>query len=280
MREREAMRIPTESRIFADRYLRELRRLETLHANRNSPGTSTWGAAFGSLFERMDERHSPRALAATVETLTTYLKSVPKEERNVRVVGASSASRSAWLCVLASCAATHPVLGIEEEGANVVAHLLTCSRKGDVSLTSAVITYASKHCLSRLHQREQVSSHEEMQDILDEVGMLGFLLRWGAWRDEGSVSLRVGELLVVGTLMLGRDPEGKCAPFVDIRSAIPISETTYPELLAQGEAFRRAVLAWLADPLDFGGPARMAAEVPLLPVRDNYVISTIREPTQ
>ena len=32
-------RIPTESRIFADRYLRETRRLEKLHAGRLSPGT-------------------------------------------------------------------------------------------------------------------------------------------------------------------------------------------------------------------------------------------------
>lgn len=34
--------IPTESRIFANRYLREARRLETLHAGRISPGATTW----------------------------------------------------------------------------------------------------------------------------------------------------------------------------------------------------------------------------------------------
>ena len=51
-------RIPTESRIFADRYLRETRRLEKLHAARLVPGTTT-GPKPDRLEQRLSKIGSP-----------------------------------------------------------------------------------------------------------------------------------------------------------------------------------------------------------------------------
>jgi hypothetical protein len=48
-----ASRIPTESRIFTDRYIREARRLEKLHADRLAPGAATWEQAVELLYKRM-----------------------------------------------------------------------------------------------------------------------------------------------------------------------------------------------------------------------------------
>ena len=52
-------RIPTESRIFADRYLRETRRLEKVHAARLSPGTNNWSDALHGLSRRLSKIGSP-----------------------------------------------------------------------------------------------------------------------------------------------------------------------------------------------------------------------------
>ena len=58
--------LPTESRIFADRYGRNTRRLETLHAGRLSPGATTWDQAVRALHDRMDRATSPSTKRAAV----------------------------------------------------------------------------------------------------------------------------------------------------------------------------------------------------------------------
>ena len=52
-------RIPTESRIFADRYLRETRRLEKVHAARLAPGTTDWGDALHGLSRAPQQDRQP-----------------------------------------------------------------------------------------------------------------------------------------------------------------------------------------------------------------------------
>jgi len=51
--------IPTESRIFADRYCREIKLLEALHAGKLSPGSKTWREAMPALYKRMLQTGGP-----------------------------------------------------------------------------------------------------------------------------------------------------------------------------------------------------------------------------
>jgi hypothetical protein len=71
--------IPTESRIFADRYCREARRLEALHAGRISPGTRTRREAMTALLARMG-KISPVKQEAMVDKAIAYLAGVKPED--------------------------------------------------------------------------------------------------------------------------------------------------------------------------------------------------------
>jgi hypothetical protein len=51
--------IPTESRIFANRFLRDVRRLETLHAGKISPGATDWQEAIRDAYVRMGRAGKP-----------------------------------------------------------------------------------------------------------------------------------------------------------------------------------------------------------------------------
>ena len=64
--------LPTESRIFADRYGRNTRRLETLHAGRLSPGATTWDQAVRALHDRMDRATSPTKRAAVLNKAIAF----------------------------------------------------------------------------------------------------------------------------------------------------------------------------------------------------------------
>ncbi len=107
--------IPTESRIFADHYCREVRRREALHAGRMAPGPKTWRDAPPSLYERMRRSGSPTKQAAILRKAITYLNSVKREDTAHIMIGHTGASRSAFLTFATLCAGLHPLMGVDEE---------------------------------------------------------------------------------------------------------------------------------------------------------------------
>jgi hypothetical protein len=58
--------VPTESRIFAARYLRELGALERRHAGLISPGSQSWPEAMTAIGARLKRAGSPVRLAKIV----------------------------------------------------------------------------------------------------------------------------------------------------------------------------------------------------------------------
>ena len=147
--------IPTESQIFAERHCREARRLETLHAGNISPGAKTWRNAVSDLYARLGKIRSPIKQAAMVGKATAYLTNVRPEDCAHLMIAKSHASRSALLCFATFNAGRHPLVGVEEEGINIMQHLIECDRNGHSRLIYDVdLAYVSKHAIGRMHERE------------------------------------------------------------------------------------------------------------------------------
>lgn len=85
--------IPTESRIFADRYLRETRKLERLHSARLVPGAANWPATLIGLGERLRELGSPVKRAAALSKFVDHLNTIAADE--VRHISLDTAGRRA-----------------------------------------------------------------------------------------------------------------------------------------------------------------------------------------
>ena len=128
--------IPTESRIFASRYAREMRRLERLHAGKLAPGTSTWGKAVVALGDRVEAEASSVKRAVIIAKATAYLQGLTIEEATHTMYGFSIASRAAGLCFSTVSAGLHPLEGVDEEGLSIMQQCLTCDRRGAFTVIS------------------------------------------------------------------------------------------------------------------------------------------------
>jgi hypothetical protein len=270
--------IPTESRIFADRYLRELRRLEALHAGRISPGTKRWQAALQALYDRtIGLRRSPKKQAAAVGSLAGYLKSV-RDDYSYLIISSFCASRAAGICFVSFEGHGHPALGVEEEGVVVASHTLMCNRHGDANMASGdILGCVSRHALARMHQRETTCEldADQVGSALTMVGVLGLVAGRSPQHVDKGLALRLGSTLLVGTLKCATKDshDTSSAPvssvFLDIRTALPADEVRDLSLLEQGSETYRSIAKWFDDPTT--DPLVLAEQIPFLPPREDYV---------
>jgi hypothetical protein len=268
-------RIPTESQCFANRNYRAVRRLEALHADRISPGTTTWTAALAALYARLKREGSPVGQAAILRKAITYLCSVKPEDTMHIVFAHSGAARSAVLCFAAFSADEHPLEGVKEEGVSVLQHLIRCDRRGGAAVRNGIpLAYISKHAMGRLDERNcdgLTSAH--LTGVFALIGMLGHLARNSEKHIEGGLCLHFGDTLIVGSMRhaVQRTADGQelNGTFYDVRTALPADEVRNRDMIEQGRIANHVVATWLADGLP---PAADADRIPFLPRRhDDYV---------
>jgi hypothetical protein len=268
--------IPTESRIFADRFFRELRRLEALHAGRIAPGTKTWQDALLALHDRMGRAGSPSRQAAVLGGAITYLDGIEYDERTYIRFAAYSRSRAAGLALATFNADKHPLVGVHEQGINILAHVIYCERSGVTSLISDVnLAYVSRHAFGRMHEREPNIAHAiNVRSVLVYVGVLGYLTRASEKHVAGELCLAAGDVLVVGSLKHSLKPmDGGPlnGTFYDVRTALPAEEVHNLEMLEQGRIASQVVTSWFTDPPD--DDSKLADQIPFLPRRpDDYTM--------
>jgi hypothetical protein len=273
--------IPTASRIFADRYFREARRLEALHAARIAPGTATWGEALNALVDRMEKVGSPIKRAAILRQAIAYLDGVAHAEAmHVGIGGSSSGKRTAALVFAAFHAGRHP-LDLDEDGLHVLLHVLVCDRGGGARLLADVLlTYVSKHAMARLHERNYQLTAGSAFTVFGHLGILGLLTHRGSKHVRGAMCLRHGEILAVGSLKQAAAGSGDDqligGSFLDIRTVLPADEVRDHAMLEQGRIAEEAVVAWLDDRTIAGAEA-LAERIPFLPRReDDFTLRAAR----
>ena len=265
--------IPTESRIFADRCSRELRRLEKLHAGYIAPGSATWSAALEAVHDRMAKARSPIKTATMVHDLAAYLDGVPADQRAHLVVEHSGGSRSATLTVATYYAGGNPLAGVDEDGVNVEMHQMQSDRHGaGFVATGLPLAYLSTHAMARLHQRESATSEQNFLNTIGLVAALAFMIRLSAKHVGGQLCIALDESLIVGSvkhaLQRCSDGSSRIGSILDVRTVLPLddlreSSARQQAMIDQGEAAFEAVRAWFGS--EPGSDEDLADGIPALP---------------
>jgi hypothetical protein len=268
--------IPTESRIFADRYIREARRLEKLHADRMSPGAGTWVEAVESLFQRM-VKAGPVKGARLVKKAIDYLYDSSKrfdERSHLMIVGHCASSRTALLMFATFRIGPHPDQSVKEEGLTIVLHIVRCSRSAPSRATGIPVAYFSKHTVARLHQRgHDITENVHASNVFMFAGVLGYLVHHSPKHIDSGLSLLFSDTLLVGSLHRFTTTSSRGCPideaFFDVRSVLSVDELGDSKwsLLEQGRAAAGAVLAWMGD--DPPSEEELAKRIPFLPRRED-----------
>jgi hypothetical protein len=273
--------LPTESRIFADRYRRDLKRREAVLAERIAPGTKTWSDALAALFERIDRAGSPIKRASLIQRLTEYLNdSIPDGAHFLLDHGGGQ--RSAGLMFATLSAGEHPLVGVNEEGVNIVQHMVLSRRNGTITASSgADLAFISKHAIGRLHERGHNLSDMKATCVLACVGILGVLTRSSVKHIDSGLALHYDDTLIVGSLkhalqqMEGGGERRYNGTFFDVRTALPADEVRSREMLEQGAYATRAVASWLDDRgVSKALTQKLADTIPFLPRREDYTSLT------
>ena len=110
-----------------DLHSEDIRRLEAFHADRLSPGASTWEQAVGTLFKRIIAI-GPAKGTRLVQKAIDYLNSVDQDARRHILITAQCRSRSAYLLFATFSYGGHPDLRVKEEGLAIELNYLHCSR--------------------------------------------------------------------------------------------------------------------------------------------------------
>jgi len=274
--------LPTESRIFADRYRRDLKRREAAFADRIAPGTKTWTGAVQAFFDRIDKAGSPIKRASLVHQLTEYLNENVADGAHF-LLDYGGKQRSAGLMFATLSAGEHPLVGIKEEGVNIVQHFIFSRRNGAISAMSGCdLAFISKHAIGRLHERGHNLSDSKATCVLACVGILGVLTRSSIKHVDGGLALHYDDTLVVGSLkhsaqqMEGGGERRYNGTFYDVRTALPADEVRNREMLEQGAYATRAVAAWLDDRgVGKSLTHKLAETIPFMPRRDDYIFNTL-----
>jgi hypothetical protein len=267
--------LPTESRIFADRYRRELKRREAAFANRISPGTNTWSDAVFSFFESIDKAGSPIKRASLIHKLTDYLNENVHEGAHF-LLDCGGAKRSAGLMFATLSAGEHPLVGIEEEGVNIRQHFVMSQRNGAISAMSGTdIAYVSRHAIGRLHERGCDLTDMKATCALACVGIIGLLTRGCSKHIDGQMSLVYDDTLITGSLKHalknvngdGREINGT---FYDVRTALPTYDYQNQAVIDQGVQASHAVAGWLDNrTISRKANNKLGETIPFLPRRDD-----------
>jgi hypothetical protein len=220
--------IPTESRIFADRYSREARRLEQLHASRLAPGATTWEQAVEALFQQI-VKVGPVKGAKLVQKAIDYLNGVVSDERSYLMIVGHCTSRTAFLAFATFLVGPHPDQRVKEEGVTIALHILHCSRSRPARVSGIPVAHFSKHAIARLHQRGQdITENTHAATAFSFAGVLGYLTHRSPKHADGGLCLLFADTLLVGSLHRFASTDARGHPidevFFDIRTALAVDE--------------------------------------------------------
>lgn len=271
--------LPTESRIFADRYMRDLRRAEAKMSNLIAPGTSNWNDAMLAFFERVADEGSPLKRAKTVLKMTHFLNDSVVEGSHF-LLDSGGGKRSAGLMFATMSAGENPFVGVDEEGVLVTKHMLVTRRNGSIRvLPDVCMAYISKHAVGRMHERGHNLSDSKASCIMACIGILGLLTRDSEKHIDSGLCMQYDDTLVVGSLKHAmkniREGVDINGTLYDVRTALPVETVANREMLEQGVHATNAVAKWLDDrTISRKANVKTAETIPFMPRRDDYTLAS------
>ena len=269
--------LPTESRIFADRYMRDLRQREATLSSKITSGTDKWADAFYEFYQRVGHAGSPVKRARMIGNMTTFLNESVSDGAHF-LLDCAGGKRSAGLMLATMSAGQNPFAGVHEEGVNIAQHNIISHRNGDLRvLPDLSIAYVSKHAIGRLHERGHDLSNTKATCVLACVGILGLITRDSAKHVDGQLNLIYDDTLITGSLkhavtcINGKDDIN--GTIFDARTALLTESVTDREMVTQGKYATHAVAKWLDDrTIHPSVNLKLADTIPFIPRRDDYTI--------
>ena len=158
-------------------YSADVRRLEALHADRLSPGATSWEQAVGALFKRMVEI-GPAKGTKLVKKAIDYLNGVNQDARRHLLIATQCRSRNAYMLFATFSYGRHPDLGVvKEKGLAIELHYLHCSRSRPSHAVGIPVAFVSRHAMNRLYGRgHDITDNTSATGVFAFVGVLGFLM--------------------------------------------------------------------------------------------------------
>jgi len=269
--------LPTESRIFADRYMRDLRLREATLSSKMNQGSDKWADAFYAFYHRVGYAGSPVKRARMVRDMTNFLNDSVGDGAHF-LLDCGGGKRSAGLMFATLSAGTNPFAGVHEEGVNITQHNIITHRNGDLRvLPDLSIAYVSKHAIGRLHQLGHDLSNMKATCVLACVGILGLITRESDKHIDGQLNLIYDDTLITGSLkhavtcVNGKDDIN--GTLYDARTALLADSVVDQEMVTQGKHATIAVAKWLDDrTVARSFNLKLADTIPYIPRRDDYTI--------
>ena len=266
--------LPTKSRIFADRYRRDLKQREAHLAGKITAGAKTWTEAMHVFSESVMDAGSPIKRADMILKLTNFLNDSIEEGAHF-LLDCGKGKRTGGVIFATLSAGENPLLGVDEEGVCIAKHHVLSRRNGLISAISGTdIAFVSKHAIGRLHERGHDLSNSKATCVLACVGILGLLTRNSSKHVDGGLSMVYDDTLIVGSLKHAVRDIGKHeinGTFFDVRTALHTDQVIRPEMIDQGVRATNAVAAWLDDrTISRSHNTKLAEAIPFLPARDDY----------
>jgi hypothetical protein len=272
--------IPTESRIFADRYLRETRRLEKQHAGLLTPGAENWTEALRDIAPRLSRIGSPiKRVAALRSQVVDVLNEIAATPEAIRHLGLRyrQASRSATFDFATFSADPNPIAGAgDEDGLSILMHRIRCDRRSVELITNIHIAYIARHAIGRLHERQRNLTGWKATAAFVLVGALGYLTRNSEAHADSALHLRLDDVLLVGSskpaVKRASDGADYDNTLIDVRTTLSADEGCDPAALEQGRIATRVALEWLAQR---GETRKLAEAIPPLAWRGGDFTSRV-----
>jgi hypothetical protein len=257
-------------------YSEDVRKLEALHADRLSPGASTWEGAVEALFKRMVEI-GPVKGTKLVKKAIDYLNGVDKDARRHLLIASQCRSRNAFMLFATFSYGRHPdPKVVKEEGLSIEIHLLHCSRSHPTHAVGIPVAYISRHAMNRLYERgHDITDNARATSVFAFVGVLGFLTHRSKKHVDGGMHMVFSDLLMAGSLHCftkicdsGRQFE---ETIFDVRTVLLVDNLGDSQwaLLEQGRTAAAAVVAWFRDSEGDLDEKQLAEAIPRLERRED-----------
>ena len=254
-------------------YSEEVRKLEALHANQVSPGTTTWADAVEALFQKI-HKVGPVKGPQLLQKAIDYLNNIGNDDRSHFMVATSCGRRTAILIFATFSAGPHPDPRVKEDGLTVVLHAIRCCRSRFARVTGIPVAYVSMHAVRRLFERGyDITENSRANSVFALIGGLGYLTLRSVEHANGGLSLLVSNILVVGSQHRcvkiypnGREFE---EAFFDVRTVLDANEIgpANQSLLEQGRIAAAVIAGWFEGEDDLPH-SELAERIPPLPRRE------------
>jgi hypothetical protein len=255
----------TEARVFANQFMREIKRREAVQAGAIFAGATTWMGAMCAAAEQVQAAAGPVKQARAIAAIIARLKAARVKDSVFVPMAEPIKSRRANLMLVTLHAGKHPFQSVEDEdGIHVSWHTMRVGRQGGSFDTGIPSAFACWHTIGRIRERSDWHFNNVVAALIN-AGIFSFLNRSKAKHDDNAMAIDINGMVLTGAQRVAlHEATGSVMPIFDIRTVLPANEITSRAHLEQGRAAAQVVSQFWN-----GGDGLLEELIEQVPVRIN-----------